>query len=283
MTTRPTTTLERMRGLPPSSAQKAKVWGFLTPSLSLSLRCRRRQSAALPPGWVCFRLSLSLSLYLLQYVPFSFAPEKLKTTKPRRHAKTHSTNQADAFSLPDDEHERENGDDSEFVYEKITLLTADGVVVLPGRKLRRSSLDGGSIRARWRREAEERRRREQREAARRSGRSSFPVVPPVASAERSAAVKALEATLPGTWARGSSVSASASDEAGDSSSFSSSSPSGLLVFASPFAVSASNGVDRGCVFFIIEWTFFSSSSSFVFLFCFLTRVHFFFIPKHKTK
>ena len=159
--------------------------------------------------------------------------------------------QADAFSLPDDENENENeddGDDSEFVYEKITLLTADGVVVLPGRKIRRSSLDGGSVRARWRREADERRRREQREA-RRSGRGSFPVVPP--SAERSAAVRALEATLPGTWARGSAVSAAAaaasSGEVGAPSSSSSSSPSGLLVFASPFAVSASNGVDRGCV------------------------------------
>ena len=44
---------------------------------------------------------------------------------------TTSKKQADAFSLPDDENENENGDrdDSEFVYEKITLLTADGVVV----------------------------------------------------------------------------------------------------------------------------------------------------------
>ena len=155
------------------------------------------------------------------------------------------------------------------MYEKITLLTADGVVVLPGRKLRRSSLDGGSLRARWRREAEERRRKEQREAKRRNGlSSSLPIIPP--SAEREAAVRALEATLPGTWARGSSVSASAAassyDDIGENnggasmtstSSSSSSSPSGLLVFASPFAVSASNGVDRGCVRFFcpLFWCF----------------------------
>ena len=56
---------------------------------------------------------------------FVSAPKKknLTTTSTKK-----STKQADAFSLPDDENEN-NDDDSEFVYEKITLLTADGVVV----------------------------------------------------------------------------------------------------------------------------------------------------------
>ena len=97
------------------------------------------------------------------FVSFRRQKKNSTTTSTKK-----STKQADAFSLPDDENEN-NDDDSEFVYEKITLLTADGVVVLPGRKLRRSSLEGGSpsVRARWRREAEERRRKEQREARRR--------------------------------------------------------------------------------------------------------------------
>lgn len=191
------------------------------------------------------------------FVSFRRRKKNSTTTSTKK-----STKQADAFSLPDDENEN-NDDDSEFVYEKITLLTADGVVVLPGRKLRRSSLEGGSpsVRARWRREAEERRRKEQREARRGGGRGrgcspSLPVIP--ASAEREAAVRALEATLPGTWARGSVVSAvspSAGEDGASSPRPSSSSASGLLVFASPFAVSASNGVDRGCasVFLLPRW------------------------------
>ena len=183
-----------------------------------------------------------------------FSPPKTSTKKPTSKKKS---SQADAFSLPDDENENEGeNDDSEFVYEKITLLTADGVVVLPGRKLRRSSLGdgGGSLRARWRREAEERQRREQREARRRGRPFPAAVPPPIisSSAERSAAVRALEATLPGTWARGSSVSATAAAAAAansndDDNGGASPNSSGLLVFASPFAVSASNGVDRGRV------------------------------------
>ena len=109
---------------------------------------------------------------------FRFGAEKKNSTTTSTKK---STKQADAFSLPDDENEN-NDDDSEFVYEKITLLTADGVVVLPGRKLRRSSLEGGSpsVRARWRREAEERRRR--RRAAEAKGAEAAEVEADVARA-----------------------------------------------------------------------------------------------------
>ena len=90
--------------------------------------------------------------------------EKTQPLPRRRIFKNHhhQPKQSNAFSLPDgDDNENENDDDSEFVYEKITLLTADGVVVLPGRKLRRSSLgddgglDPGPLEARGRGEEEE--------------------------------------------------------------------------------------------------------------------------------